>query len=385
MIENITNLIIATGLVIGSWFGIGSTPEPVLGANQKISELTAYTTPLHNDLFPIVDVANGSTKSLKWGVATSTMKTLFDTIYSPVFSTSATFFGLISDETGSAGGVVRATSPTLTTPTIGAPTLDVAGTDATGDIYYNGGSGLLTRLPIGSSNEFLRVSGGLPDWDNTALLTNPQTSSSTFTATTSITANNVNNNALILNQLAYSFPSSRGASSTVLTENGSGQLGWYLPNTTILYRSTGSSTVSNTATTTALTVTIPANTMGANGTIRISGWICTVGGGSQHRYELAFGNGSASTTFLQAGLNSANNGDNFEATIWNYSTGQQRAWSRADFVNTVNQQTNAADKVYHAPATVDTTAKSYIAFRAAESASGVETGYCGVLVELIKP
>ena len=38
------------------------------------------------------------------------------------------------------------------------------GSDATGDIYYNGGSGTLTRLGIGSAGNVLTVSGGLPAW-----------------------------------------------------------------------------------------------------------------------------------------------------------------------------------------------------------------------------
>ncbi len=38
------------------------------------------------------------------------------------------------------------------------------GSDATGDIYYNSGSGVLARLPIGTSGQSLTVSGGLPAW-----------------------------------------------------------------------------------------------------------------------------------------------------------------------------------------------------------------------------
>ena len=46
----------------------------------------------------------------------------------------------------------------------------------------------------------------------------------TANATTTIAASSVTNNALVLNGLAYKFPSTRAASSTVLSENGSGSL-----------------------------------------------------------------------------------------------------------------------------------------------------------------
>ena len=41
------------------------------------------------------------------------------------------------------------------------------GSDATGDIYYNNG-GTFTRLPIGSSTQFLGISGGKPAWSTPA-------------------------------------------------------------------------------------------------------------------------------------------------------------------------------------------------------------------------
>jgi hypothetical protein len=55
------------------------------------------------------------------------------------------------------------------------------------------------------------------------------TASSTNTATTTIAASNVNSNALNLNGLNYAMPPTRGASSTVLTEDGSGNLRFLTP------------------------------------------------------------------------------------------------------------------------------------------------------------
>lgn len=39
-------------------------PSPILGANQKISELTSYTTPSATDILPINDVSNSTTKNI---------------------------------------------------------------------------------------------------------------------------------------------------------------------------------------------------------------------------------------------------------------------------------------------------------------------------------
>ena len=38
------------------------------------------------------------------------------------------------------------------------------GSDATGDIYYRNASGVFTRLPIGSTDQVLKVASGLPSW-----------------------------------------------------------------------------------------------------------------------------------------------------------------------------------------------------------------------------
>lgn len=42
------------------------------------------------------------------------------------------------------------------------------GSDATGDLYYNGGSGTLTRLGIGTVSQILQVQGGVPTWQTIA-------------------------------------------------------------------------------------------------------------------------------------------------------------------------------------------------------------------------
>jgi hypothetical protein len=55
-------------------------------------------------------------------------------------------------------------SQSLTNKTLGTGTVIALGSDATGDIYYDGGSGVLTRLAIGSTNQVLTVTAGIPSW-----------------------------------------------------------------------------------------------------------------------------------------------------------------------------------------------------------------------------
>jgi hypothetical protein len=173
----LASILISAVMVFGAMqlpFGTNSPEykQNALGASQTISSLTAGSSLDDSDILPYTETSSLTTKKISWANATSTLKTFYDTVYSPIFSTSAGLFALISDETGSSGGVVRATSPTITTatintPTISAPTFDVAGTDATGDTYYNGGSGLFTRLPIGSNGNLLTITAGLPAWSDT--------------------------------------------------------------------------------------------------------------------------------------------------------------------------------------------------------------------------
>lgn len=53
---------------------------------------------------------------------------------------------------------------TLTNKTLGTGTKVLLGSDATGDIYYNSGSGTLARLGIGSNTNVLTVVGGVLAW-----------------------------------------------------------------------------------------------------------------------------------------------------------------------------------------------------------------------------
>jgi len=78
------------------------------------------------------------------------------------------------------------TNKTLTASSnvLGGVTMTL-GSDATGDIYYRSGGGVLTRLGIGSTGQALKVSGGLPAWGAAGA----SVVNSSFTSQTSVTIN----------------------------------------------------------------------------------------------------------------------------------------------------------------------------------------------------
>ncbi len=68
----------------------------------------------------------------------------------------------------------------------------------------------------------------------------------TMSATTTMAASNASTTALVLNGLPYQLPATRGASSTVLTENGYGHLVWQTPEWRVLVSTTTTGLLSTT-------------------------------------------------------------------------------------------------------------------------------------------
>lgn len=75
-----------------------------------------------------------------------------------------------SDKASSLTGTENLSNKTLVSPKINL------GSDATGDTYYNGGSGVLTRLPKGSDTQVLTLASGVPSWATPAAVVNASSS-----------------------------------------------------------------------------------------------------------------------------------------------------------------------------------------------------------------
>lgn len=111
-----------------------------------------------------------STPTRRTVVNTSGTQTLTNkTLTAPVISTISNT-GTLTLPTSTDTLVGKATTDTFTNKTMSASSNVLGGvtmtlgSDATGDIYYRNGSGVLTRLAIGSSGDVLKVSAGIPSW-----------------------------------------------------------------------------------------------------------------------------------------------------------------------------------------------------------------------------
>lgn len=77
----------------------------------------------------------------------------------------------LSNITGGDKAIGAAQAVTLTNKTLGTGTIIALGSDVTGDTYYNGGGGALTRLAVGTVGQVLTLAGGVPTWATPATLT----------------------------------------------------------------------------------------------------------------------------------------------------------------------------------------------------------------------
>jgi len=120
------------------------------------------------------------------------------------------------------------------------------------------------RAIISDSNGYLDLSFlGLATSSNLIFSgLNNYTASSSFSATTTIAANSTTTRALILNSIAYQFPSIQGASSTSLVTDGAGSLTWDYQSR-LLGQATVDATNSTTASSTIASVTVPAGALKA--------------------------------------------------------------------------------------------------------------------------
>lgn len=197
------------------------------------------------------------------------------------------------------------------------------------------------------------------------------TASSTFSATTSIAASSITNNAFVLNNLAYKFPSSRGSSGTVLTEDGSGTLSWSATQAHIIASQPNANTSTNqTSTTTMSYVVIPANTISAtNGILRITVNFQKVVVSNYCYTEILFGNGSATSSVI-----SADGGSTQSALIAATSTTNEYGNATAFSGNTLTSK----QSLYFP---YDITQKMYVAF-AGKTGNAADT--CKVVNYLVE-
>lgn len=141
-------------------------------SNKKISELTAYTTPVSGDVLPI----NDSTPTTK-KVTVDNLFNILSSLFRVKDSTDPTK-KVAFDVSGVTTGTTRTitipdanttmvgtdTTQTLSGKTLTSPLLNL-GSDAEGDTYYRNSSGVLVRLPRGTDNYIMKMNGNVPNWE----------------------------------------------------------------------------------------------------------------------------------------------------------------------------------------------------------------------------
>lgn len=157
-------------------------------ANKKISELTAYTTPVSGDVLPINDTANSTTKKITVDNLFKMLSSLFrikdssDTTKQLAFDisgfTAATTRTItIPDVTDTMVNLTSSqtmANKTLNAPVITSPTINLT-SDAEGDTYYRNAAGAFVRLPRGTDNYIYKMNGNVPNWEPEAVIANAST------------------------------------------------------------------------------------------------------------------------------------------------------------------------------------------------------------------
>src|SRR3990167_1449444 len=346
-----------------------------LGANQAISALTALTSPDDADTLAIVDngVSPATTKKITWANATSSLQTWYDGRYSLI-----------------AGSASIVTVGALTSGSLGAGftavPVSLGGTGTTSPAQYrvlfgNAGSGITMATSTGTSGMFLTSCGAncFPQWTTSAIdqaANYTWTGSHTFPATVA--------NPLTLNGLAYNFFGSRAASSTVLTEDGSGNLRFLPVQSQVLYASNVKvSTTDNSATTTFTTVVIPANTLTTSNMLRITANITSESVSSENDVDYQFGNGVSTSTIFSTEGGSTMRNQSIATIVATSTTGQHTHQTHGTNSNGASVDATLTMKGSYVTTYYSTAAPLYIAFRGRPIDSGNLAGYESILVELL--
>ena len=287
----ITSIIIASSLIIGA-FNIPShylNLDNLFGSDQLGLALTDITTSTKVSAYPAIQTANNSLLETDINAleATTTMSLLTSL-------PNQTITGTIATGVWEGTGIDVARQGTGTT----SPTADQV-------ILGNGASGFKVVAGFGTSGQFL-TSGGAgtpPTWATGSV---DETADFNWTGTNflvkNLFASSTAANPLTLNGVAYDFPSSDGAAGQTLQTDATGTLTWENTNGTLEVDGL-TRTTSNTSSTTAKTIKIPANTLGANDMLRIKMVVTGSGGSNQKEFNIDFGTGAATTSIISSSLN----------------------------------------------------------------------------------
>lgn len=151
----------------------------------------------------------------------------------------------------------------------------------------------------------------------------------------------------------------------------------------ILLQDGATYSTSNTSTTTVKTLVLPANTMAANDSLEIEYYFYrTAGNTDKVHTNLAFGNGTATSTFVEAPTSECANAlCSVKARIFNLNSTSSQRNNALAFANNGGTAVAASTTA----TTFDTTSQLYIGFQM-QAENGADTASVqGITVKLIKP
>lgn len=192
-----------------------------------------------------------------------------------------------------------------------AVTVPLGGTGSTtlssGQVLLGNGANAITTPGWGTSGQVLTSGGGgvAASWTSTSV---DQTIAYNFTGSAfrvkNLHASSTPANPFTLNGLAYSTPSVRAASSTILMEDGAGALTWNDTYGRKLFITATQPSTTQTSSTTIINISVPANTLGTSNAVKCdfggSGSVIDIANTVKIWIEMAYGNSTSTASITQS-------------------------------------------------------------------------------------
>lgn len=289
-----------------------STTLPAEGASIPLS--TNHVT-AHQNLQDAVEAIEA-----KLGVDSSAVTTSHDYKLSLVTSTDKS--------------LPRDAAATTTNKILGTGTAITLGSDAEGDMYYRTSGNVLARLPRGTDNYIMKMNGNVPNWEAENVTVDASTTvkgiveAATSSEVTAGTATGGTGAVLAVtpDALAASTPVFNGSGLTNLTA------------VKLLSTVTTDVTITNSNTeTTVASYSVPANTFGASGGVRVKAYISDLDALTTETFtvKLKYGASTVNTiNFTVGGSNISNFNGYIDFTLLN--TGSTSSQNGAYFATLGN-------------------------------------------------
>lgn len=200
----------------------------------------------------------------------------------------------------------------------------------------------------------------------------------TSTGTTTVSASSLVTNPLVLNGLVYQWPAARAASSTILSEDGTGKVSWEQPFDKVLFNNGNiAKTNTGTGTTTGATIAIPANSLTTGTALRVHATLYSYGSSGTCYPDIRYGTGVATTSY---GPYVACGRDGFQCTV----DGTFYATSTASQYGLMEGNSFSTQSKYGAFTPYSLTATSYIDVTMRGDTAGNSCDLDAVTVELLR-